>query len=51
MQIASEDVDMTTIEFFEYLARSSTTRDLAHELADAWVSHEVGFVPELAPAA
>jgi hypothetical protein len=42
---------MTTIEFFEYLARHDTSRALAHELADAWVSREVGYVPEVAPAA
>jgi hypothetical protein len=44
-------MDMSTIEFFEYLARHNATRDLAHHLADAWVAQEIGYVPELQPAA
>jgi hypothetical protein len=32
---------MNVIEFFEYLATSEATNDLAHELADAWAAHEV----------
>ena len=32
---------MSVIEFFEYLATSEATNDLAHELADTWASHEV----------
>lgn len=32
---------MNVIEFFEYLATSEATNDLAHELADTWASHEV----------
>ncbi len=31
---------MTLIEFFEYLARSEATRELAHNLADAWAESE-----------
>ena len=42
---------MSTIDFFEYLGSNEATRQLAHELADAWVSRELGYVPELAPAA
>ena len=42
---------MSTIDFFEYLGRSDATHQLAQELADAWVSRELGYVPELAPAA
>ena len=37
---------MNTIDFFEYLVRNEATRELAHQLADAWVSREVGYVPE-----
>jgi hypothetical protein len=36
-------LDMNVIEFFEYLAAAETTRDLAHQLADAWVEQEFGF--------
>jgi hypothetical protein len=42
---------MNTIDFFEYLARHEATRRLAHDLADIWVAREVGYVPELKPAA
>jgi hypothetical protein len=43
---------MSTIDFFEYLARHDATRELAHQLADAWVSHEIGYLPEaVKPAA
>ena len=31
---------MTLIEFFEYLVRSEATRELAHDLADAWAESE-----------
>jgi hypothetical protein len=42
---------MSTIDFFEYLGRNESTRELAHELADVWVAHEVGYLPELQTAA
>jgi len=42
---------MNTIDFFEYLNSSEATRELAHQLADAWVTREVGYVPELQSAA
>ena len=42
---------MSTIDFFEYLVRNESTRELAHELADVWVAHEVGYLPELQSAA
>jgi hypothetical protein len=42
---------MNTIDFFEYLVRNEATRELAHQLADAWVSREVGYVPEQLTAA
>jgi hypothetical protein len=29
---------MNVIEFFEYLAASDATRELAYDLADAWVA-------------
>jgi hypothetical protein len=32
---------MSVIDFFEYLASSDETVDLAHELADVWVSRQV----------
>lgn len=35
---------MNVIEFFEYLAAAETTRELAHQLADAWVEQEFGSV-------
>jgi hypothetical protein len=40
---------MNVIEFFEYLAAAETTRELAHELAEAWVDRELPGV--LIPAA
>jgi hypothetical protein len=27
---------MNTLQFFEYLARNDATRELAHQIADAW---------------
>jgi hypothetical protein len=33
---------MDVIEFLEYLAARQTTRDLAHQLADAWTERELG---------
>jgi hypothetical protein len=32
---------MSVIDFFEYLATSDQTIDLAHELADAWVAQQL----------
>ena len=32
---------MSTIEFFDYLASSEATHDLALELADAWAEQQV----------
>ena len=40
---------MSVIDFFEYLAAHNQTVELAHELADVWVSHQVADVYE--PAA
>ena len=40
---------MSVIDFFEYLASSEQTTDLAHELADVWVAHQIVDVYE--PAA
>ena len=40
---------MSVIEFFEYLAGSDQTRELASDLADAWAANERGEV--CAPAA
>ena len=40
---------MSVIEFFEYLAGSDDTRELASQLADAWAEHVVDSVFE--PAA
>lgn len=40
---------MDVIEFFEYLAKYSATRDLAYELADTWVERQLTEV--LIPAA
>ena len=39
---------MNVIDFFEYLAANDSTRELALELADAWVEYELGC---LTPAA
>ena len=32
---------MSVMEFFEYLAASEQTAELAHALADVWAAHEV----------
>ena len=40
---------MNVIEFFEYLAASDATRQLAYDLADTWVEHQL--VDVLNPAA
>jgi hypothetical protein len=32
---------MSVLEFFEYLAASEQTEELAHELADAWVVRQL----------
>jgi len=40
---------MSVIDFFEYLATSDDTAELAHELADVWVAHQIVDVYE--PAA
>jgi hypothetical protein len=32
---------MSTIEFFDYLASSEATHDLALELADAWAEQQI----------
>ncbi len=40
---------MSVIDFFEYLASSAHSADLAHELADVWVAHQIADVYE--PAA
>jgi hypothetical protein len=32
---------MSVIDFFEYLAAGDDTADLAHELADVWVAHQI----------
>jgi hypothetical protein len=40
---------MNVIEFLEYLADAQTTRELAHQLSDAWAEQQVGRV--FAPAA
>jgi hypothetical protein len=39
---------MSVIDFFEYLASSNHTVELAHELADVWESHQVADVYEAA---
>jgi len=38
---------MSVLEFFEYLAASKQTEQLAHELADVWVARQLSeiFVP------
>ena len=33
---------MSTIDFFDYLASSEATHDLALELADAWAELQIG---------
>jgi hypothetical protein len=40
---------MSVIDFFEYLASSEDTTDLAHQLADVWVAHQI--VDSYEPAA
>jgi hypothetical protein len=40
---------MSVMDFFEYLASSPQTADLAHDLADVWVAHQIADVYE--PAA
>lgn len=40
---------MSVIDFFEYLATGEDTTDLAHELADVWVAHQI--VDSYEPAA
>jgi hypothetical protein len=32
---------MSVLEFFEYLAANKQTEDLAHELADVWVTRQL----------
>jgi hypothetical protein len=32
---------MSVIDFFEYLAGSEHTRELASDLADVWAAHEL----------
>ena len=32
---------MSVIDFFEYLASNDDTTELAHELADVWVAHQI----------
>jgi hypothetical protein len=40
---------MNVIDFLEYLADAESTRELAHQLADAWAEQQVAHV--FAPAA
>ena len=40
---------MSVIDFFEYLASSDDTVELAHDLADVWVARQVADLFE--PAA
>jgi len=35
---------MNVIDFFEYLASSEATVELAHELADVWVDRQLSDV-------
>jgi hypothetical protein len=39
---------MSVIDFFEYLASSEQTVELAHDLADVWVAHQIVDVYEAA---
>ena len=32
---------MSVIDFFEYLAASEQTTELAHDLADVWAAHQL----------
>ena len=32
---------MSVIDFFEYLASNDDTAQLAYELADVWVAHQI----------
>jgi hypothetical protein len=36
--------DMSTLEFFDYLAASEATHDLGLQLADAWAEQELTLV-------
>jgi len=47
--IAAGGREMSVIDFFEYLASSDETNELAQELADVWVAHQIVDVYE--PAA
>ncbi len=40
---------MSVIDFFEYLAGSAHTSELARELSDVWVAHQIADMYE--PAA
>ena len=40
-QTEAEGRIVNVIEFFEYLAASEQTKELASDLADAWAAHEV----------
>jgi hypothetical protein len=40
---------MSVIDFFEYLASSNATTELAHQLADVWVARQIADVHQ--PAA
>jgi len=40
---------MSVMDFFEYLASSEETNELAYELADVWVAHVI--VDSYEPAA
>jgi hypothetical protein len=35
---------MSAIDFFEYLASSNATNELAHQLADVWVARQIAEV-------
>jgi hypothetical protein len=39
---------MSVIDFFEYLASGEDTTELAQELADVWVAHQIVDVYEAA---
>ncbi len=43
-------MNLTTIEFFEYLVSSEATHDLGLELADAWAERHLDVL-RLEPAA
>jgi hypothetical protein len=44
----TEGRTMSVIDFFEYLASNDDTVELAHELADVWVAHQIVDVYEAA---